>query len=389
MDEYEDLFKGQNMNLSIAGPEESGNVGANSQLSNADGIAGDNFIQSFVSSSYTPQADKEYEWNLNPDGEFEPKMPEYWKQDNMKLMGAIMDKFSIKKHMPTLSRYKETLIDPAYISPTQQFAKISEMTSQAADTAKAFAGPKRSAAVTAKAMGEGMSQLATVQAETDNKNLQIFSDTQAKNAMISNEFETLNKKAMSDYADKVNLVNENYDNAVRVANNNIMNQAVQRETNRTNAFNTNQLYEQFNIHPEDGGAIRLTNPKEFYADSTEDTTNYDAKVKRIEDMIDKGWIDQKQASELMKDLINTDLPNQSKKNKHQSDYAGIMNMGYPGGANMNPYMNQNYMNNPQMMQYLMQQQMNPYKQKTARGGTEVPSFPFGMPRKKRKLRTFE
>jgi hypothetical protein len=389
MDEYEDLFKGQNMNLSIAGPEESGNVGANSQLSNADGIAGDNFIQSFVSSSYTPQADKEYEWNLNPDGEFEPKMPEYWKQDNMKLMGAIMDKFSIKKHMPTLSRFKETLIEPAYISPTQQFAKISEMASQAADTAKAFAGPKRSHSVMSKAQGEAMSQLATVQAETDNKNLQIFSDTQSKNAMISNEFETLNKKAMSDYADKVNLVNENYENAVRVANNNVMNQAVQRETNRANTFNTNQLYEQFNIHPEHAGAIYLTDPKEFYADKTEDTSNYDEKVKRIEDMIDKGWITKEQAKDMMVDLVNTDLPNQSDKNKHQSDYAGILNTGYPGGpSNINPSMNQNYMNNPMMMQYLMQQQTNPYAQQGARG-IEVPSFPFGMPRRKRKLRTFE
>jgi hypothetical protein len=136
-----------------------------------------------------------------------------------------------------------------------------------------------------KAQGEAMSQLATVQAETDNKNLQIFSDTQSKNAMISNEFETLNKKAMSDYADKVNLVNENYENAVRVANNNVMNQAVQRETNRANTFNTNQLYEQFNIHPEHAGAIYLTDPKEFYADKTEDTSNYDEKVKRIEDAI--------------------------------------------------------------------------------------------------------
>jgi hypothetical protein len=36
----------------------------------------------------------------------------------------------------------------------------------------------------------------------------------------------------------------------------------------------------------------------------------------------------------------------------------------------------------------MQQQTNPYAQQGARG-IEVPSFPFGMPRRKRKLRTFE
>ena len=104
MPEYKDLFKGQNMNLSISGPADSGNLGANNQLSGADGIAGDNFIQSYLSSSYTPEKDQRYDYELNPDGEFKPKMPEYWKQDNMKLLGSIMDKFSIKKRGPVLTQ---------------------------------------------------------------------------------------------------------------------------------------------------------------------------------------------------------------------------------------------------------------------------------------------
>jgi hypothetical protein len=337
-----------------------------------------------MSTSYTPEKDKRYDFELNPDGEFEPKIPEYWKQDNLKVMGSIMDKFSIKKRYPTLTKHKETLIEPAYLSDKRQIAKISELASQAADTAKAFAGPKRSAAVMSKAQGEAMSQMANVQADIDNKNLQIFSDTQAKNAMISNEFETLNKKALSDYADKMNLTEETYENAIRQANSNILNNIVQRESNRANTYNLNTMYPQFDVHPEHAGMIRITDPKSFFPSDEEDQTNYDLKVKRLEDMIDKGWITKEQGQEMIQDIINTDL-----KTKKKNPYENvIMNQGYPGGSMaFNPY-NQ-YMNNPMMMQQMMQQQnMNPYGGYSSKG-REVPSFPFGMPRKGRRLSLIE
>ena len=62
------------------------------------------------------------------------------------------------------------------------------------------------------------------------------------------------------------MVEENYDNALRKANAAITQQLQNAYTNRANTANLNSIYPQFNITPETGGIIEITDPKSFYAD---------------------------------------------------------------------------------------------------------------------------
>ncbi len=106
-------------------------------------------------------------------------------------------------------------------------------------------------------------------------------------------------------------------------------------------------------------------------------------------MIDDGYITKEQSKDFMKDLINTDLPSDQKKG--ESKYKDvIMSNTYQGNNTFNPYTN--YMN-PMMLQQMYNQQgqqNNPYSgYPYGARGREISNFPFGMPRRKRRLTKLE
>ena len=76
----------------------------------------------------------------------------------------------------------------------------------------------------------------------------------------------LNNNEKKQLYDNTVLVEENYDNALRKANAAITQQLQNAYTNRANTANLNSIYPQFNITPETGGIIEITDPKSFYAD---------------------------------------------------------------------------------------------------------------------------
>ena len=281
--EYNDIMKKNNVSLNLTGPEEEGNVGEKSTLSARDNLAGDNFINTFVNTSYTTTpGDDNDEINLEVGDEYTPPEAKYWLQDNMLTSGAIMDKFNIKKHGPVLTQFHPDFVEPAYLSPTRQFAKIAELTAQAADTASTFAGPKRALSVMSKASGEAMNQLANVQADIDNKNQQIFGETEVRNTEIANKFEEKNKVALADFYDKTKLTEENYDAAMRDANQNILKQLVNRENNKWKTYNLNTLYPHFDVDPSTGGGIYNIDQDQFYAQQSGSQDDYDTIKRRVE-----------------------------------------------------------------------------------------------------------
>tara|TARA_R110002020_G_scaffold5834_1_gene23882 strand:+ start:14002 stop:16515 length:2514 start_codon:yes stop_codon:yes gene_type:complete len=382
---YEEGFQNIGLNMNMTGPQQDDNTGAEGTLSGIDGLAGDNFINTYMTSKYTPEAEEELpKYNLPVDKKYEAKVPDYWKQDNINLSAAVLDKFGIKKRYPTLTQFEPTLVDPMYVDPKRQYAKIAELAAQAGDTARSFAGPKRSAAVVAKAQGEAMSQMANVQAETDNKNIQLYGDAQTRNAQILNQFEQANKTAMSDYADKVNLTEENYDNAMRQANDSIRRQIVNRETNRAKTYNLNTLYPHFDIDPGKAGMVDIIDYNKFYPTQDYDKGTYETKLGRIKQLRADGIISTDAADTMLSDLINTGLDSKTPETPGADVVINPYNRGfYDAQGPSNPYQN------PQMMQYLMmqqqQQQQNPYMNM----GGSVPIAPFGIKRRQRRLKTIE
>jgi len=380
MPEYEKLMTDTGLNL--LGPEQKGNLGANQTLSRSDGVAGDNFINTFptTKTTITPDENKS-KINLNVGDEYVQPDPGYWLQDNMNLLGSIMDKFSIKKRGPVLSQYQPEYIDAMYLSPTRQFAKIGEMAAQATKAATTFAGPQRALAVASKVQGEAMKQLANVQADTDNKNLAIFTDVDGKNTIIRNQFEEMNKRALSDFYDKTQLTEENYDTAIRNANQAIGRQLVARETNRAMTKNLNTLYPAFDIDPTKGGDINILDYDMFFPTDDASETAYNTKVNRIKQLLDDELIDKVTGDKLLLDIINTDL-NAPKANPYENTILNQMN--YPSYGQFNQF------TNPLMQQLAMLNQMNQQNRRSPYGeeGMEVgyvPVNPFTLRRPKRKL----
>ena len=380
MPEYEKLMTDTGLNL--LGPKQKGNLGANQTLSRSDGVAGDNFINTFptTKTTITPDENKS-KINLNVGDEYVQPDPGYWLQDNMNLLGSIMDKFSIKKRGPVLSQYQPEYVDAMYLSPTRQFAKIGEMAAQATKAATAFAGPQRALAVASKVQGEAMKQLANVQADTDNKNLAIFTDVDGKNTIIRNQFEEMNKRALSDFYDKTQLTEENYDTAIRNANQAIGRQLVARETNRAMTKNLNTLYPAFDIDPTKGGDINILDYDMFFPTDDASETAYNTKVNRIKQLLDDELIDKVTGDKLLLDIINTDL-NAPKANPYENTILNQMN--YPSYGQFNQF------TNPLMQQLAMLNQMNQQNRRSPYGeeGMEVgyvPVNPFTLRRPKRKL----
>ena len=380
MPEYEKLMTDTGLNL--LGPKQKGNLGANQTLSRSDGVAGDNFINTFptTKTTITPDENKS-KINLNVGDEYVQPDPGYWLQDNMNLLGSIMDKFSIKKRGPVLSQYQPEYVDAMYLSPTRQFAKIGEMAAQATKAATAFAGPQRALAVASKVQGEAMKQLANVQADTDNKNLAIFTDVDGKNTIIRNQFEEMNKRALSDFYDKTQLTEENYDTAIRNANQAIGRQLVARETNRAMTKNLNTLYPAFDIDPTKGGDINVLDYDMFFPTDDASETAYNTKVNRIKQLLDDELIDKVTGDKLLLDIINTDL-NAPKANPYENTILNQMN--YPSYGQFNQF------TNPLMQQLAMLNQMNQQNRRSPYGeeGMEVgyvPVNPFTLRRPKRKL----
>lgn len=380
---YEEDFGNIGLNMNLSGPEQGDNVGASNTLSGIDGFAGDNFINTYMTSEYTPEVNDTPEYSLPVGKKYENEIPDYWKQDDINVSAAILDKFGIKKRYPTLTKYEPTLVDPMYVDPKRQYAQIAELAAQAGDTARAFAGPKRAAAVVSKAQGEAMAQMANVQAETDNKNIQLYGDSQKTNAQILNSFEEANKKAMSDFADKVNLTEENYDNAMRTANDAIRRQIVNRETNRAKTYNLNALYPHFDIDPGQAGMVNITDYDKFYPTQDYDQSAYETKLNRIKQLRADGLVTTDAADSMLSNLVNTGLDSTPVETPGADVVVNPFNRGfYDADSTSGMYQN------PQMMQYLMMQQQQRQQNPYMNMGGSVPSSPFGIKRS-RKLRTIE
>ena len=87
MPEYSDLMT--NTGLNLMGPDQKGNLGKNSTLSQSDGVAGDNFINTFPTTKTIINPDENTsKIDLNVGDEYVQPDPGYWLQDNMNVMGS-------------------------------------------------------------------------------------------------------------------------------------------------------------------------------------------------------------------------------------------------------------------------------------------------------------
>ena len=252
-----------------------------------------------------------------------PPDPQFWLQDKMGVANALDAKMSLKKYYPWAPKYNENLIDPVFKDPEREIAAIGEQAVIAADTASAFSGPQRAAAVQAKAQGKAAAQIADAMNRVQNDNVTIANTVAAKNAEIKYKTQLLNNNELKKLYDNTVLTEQNYDNSLRKANAEITKQMQNMYTNAANTYNMNTLYPNFNVMPGTGGFIDIVNPKEFNKDpnyrSSGDAT--DQYVEFYRNMVLDG-------------IPEDNIPNFNTWNKNfnnqstNTDSDAVMNSGY-------------------------------------------------------------
>jgi hypothetical protein len=259
---------------------------------------------------------------------FTPPDPQFWLQDKMGLANALDAKMSLKKYYPWAPKYNENLLDPVFKDPEREIAAIGEQAVIAADTASAFSGPQRAAAVQAKAQGKAAAQIADAVNRVQSDNVTIANTVEAKNAEIKYKTQLLNNNELKKLYDNTVLTEQNYDNALRKANAEITKQMQNMYTNAANTYNMNTLYPNFNVMPGTGGFIDIVDYNKFNQDP-----NYispgDARSQYVEfyrDMVLDG-------------IPENNIPDFPTWNKTFNTSSGnsdkdaiINNSGYPGGV---------------------------------------------------------
>tara|TARA_R110002073_G_scaffold277643_1_gene441484 strand:+ start:1931 stop:5659 length:3729 start_codon:yes stop_codon:yes gene_type:complete len=190
----------------------------------------------------------------------------FWLQDRMGIANAMDNKFSLKKYYPFAPEYNLMQMDPVFKDPTREIAAIGEQANIAAETASTFAGPQRGAAVHAKSQGVAGKQIADAINKVQSDNVNIANTTEFKNKTFEYRTQVLNNNEQKQLYDNTMLTEQNYDNSLREANAAITKQLQNAYTNAANTDNLNRIYPNFNIDPESGGIIDITNAKDFYAD---------------------------------------------------------------------------------------------------------------------------
>ena len=214
----------------------------------------------------------------------------FWLQDELALMNAMDNRLSLKKYYPWAPTYENINIDPVFKDPTREIAAIAEQATIAANTASTFAGPQRAAAVQAKTQGVAGTQIANTIDNIQSYNVNLANAAEVKNAELEYKTQVLNNNELKQLYDNTMLTEQNYDNALREANSAITKQMINAYTNAANTYNLNTIYPTFDIDPESGGFINITNPKEFFADPNyvDPKTSYEEYAKMYNELINKG-----------------------------------------------------------------------------------------------------
>ena len=202
-----------------------------------------------------------------PERETTPRETPFWLQDELGLANARDAKLSLRKRYPWAPFYNQPEIDTVFKDPTREIAAIGEQAAQAAEVAKAFgSGAGRGMAAALAAQGEANKAIANTMNQIQSDNVTVANQAAVKNAELEYKTQMLNNNEKKQLYDNTVLVEENYDNALRKANAAITQQLQNAYTNRANTANLNSIYPQFNITPDTGGIIEITDPKSFYAD---------------------------------------------------------------------------------------------------------------------------
>ena len=260
------------------------------------------------------------------------KQTPFWLQDELGLANALDAKMSLTKRYPWAPTYNMPQIDGVFQDPTREIAAIGEQAAIASQAASAFGGPRRAMTAALAAQGKANTAIADTMNKVQSANVTIANDINTKNAEFEYKTQMLNNNELKQLYDNTVLTEENYDNALRKANAAVTAQLQNAYTNRANTANLNTIYPQFDVTPETGGIVQVTDPKTFYADpsaaNAQDAANYDQRYAETIEMLRKNEVPESQWPKYNNPALN---PPKGNTTWAQNNANAIITGGYPGG----------------------------------------------------------
>ena len=269
-EEFKELLKDFNIRTKGGTYQDKGNVidpvtGKPTTMSVADAFAGDNTNQFIVDNDLgepeiakaeetKPEAIKPNEIGegVTNDG----KSP-WWLQDIIQTAGAFGDMGRIKRHQPWQAIPDVDYIDPTFVSPERELSAIAEQTAIGADSVAQFTGPQAFNSRFSQLSGKAGAAAADTLSRYNNLNIGIANDAEVKNTDIYNAHSMDLANSATALHDKQTAVNQNFDNAKAKSRENLRKSYIEGITNSVDAYNVNQLSDQYKIDPTTGGHVRF------------------------------------------------------------------------------------------------------------------------------------
>jgi len=334
------------------GSQSGSNIGLNKEFSNVEGWMGDNMLRTYfnpgkgfdpVTNTTTPTTKTA---TVSPgDIPGTRHIPRYapWRQDDMKLANASINKLNINKYYPHLYTVDPPRMTGKYDSWEAAAQRIGGLKAMSDQARGAFSGPQGLAAFTSKSTGDAMKGISDVIAKTNQYNVNTANKIEGVNAQFMAQAQQTNRKALDEYVNRVNATDQNYDNAMNAANTEITNMLANRLTNAANTYNLNTTYDNYQIDPQSGGRIRFPGGRTLTgSQGTSQTENVSEFIKKFKD---EHGMTADNAASLWKTLYGKNSKTSagyptSTNNYYGSNYGSRYGRGYNAGyqgGNYNPY----------------------------------------------------
>jgi len=145
--------------------------------------------------------------------------------------------------------------DLEYVDPTRALGANAEQATIASKALSQIGAPQGAAANILASQGKSAAAAADIIGKYDNTNQGIGSQYATNYANIENQERTFNAGARQKLYDSTVMANQAYDNSKRAARNNLMNAYTNALTNRAKTDAMNQIYPDYQIHPDKAGEM--------------------------------------------------------------------------------------------------------------------------------------
>lgn len=214
----------------------------------------------------------------------------WWLQDIIKTGNAFADYTTLKKYMPFAPTPNLTLPEAVYYDPNRQLAANAEGSANLIQNLAAFQGPQALSSRASGIFGQVAKGAADIMGQYNNMNVGVANNFALQRANLLNQDAVRRTGIAKQLYDENTVANQQFDNAKRQARHNLVNQYTSGITNAMNTYNLNQLYPQYQVHPEWGGPITFEGGRDIEPDIS-GKDNYMSKFKDYKKQLPAGTSD--------------------------------------------------------------------------------------------------